>query len=293
MRQSLRKLSLAMATQSNPTILRRQLAAELRRLREHAQLTVADVASRLGWSESKLSRIETASTGIRRQDLERLLGEYGVAAAERTRLLALSNQSRQRAWWEAYGDTLPDAYETYIGFEAEASSILTYEALVVPGLLQTDEYAKAVALADGVVRDSDVISSRVQVRMARQAVLTRDPPPQLWAIIDEAVLRRPIGGPDVMRRQLLWLVESGKRPNVTVQVLPFSIGAHQALAGSYVLLEFADGSDSFVYSEGMTGGVIRGKPVDVRYYLMSFGALKSAALPTAESLEFIEAITRG
>src|SRR4051812_28619904 len=144
-----------MATSPSPTLLRRQLGAELRRLRSRAGRTVADVAAELGWSESKLSRIETASIGVSGADLDRLLSGYGVTDKDRDRLLALRVQARQRAWWEAYGDVLPDAYETLIGFESEASLISTYEAQVVPGLLQTDEYANAVTQADGIYEDPD------------------------------------------------------------------------------------------------------------------------------------------
>ena len=280
-----------MATKPSPTLLRRQLGAELRRLRERTHRTVADVAGGLGWSQSKLSRIETAHIGIRGDDLARLLDEYGVGDKERSRLLALRGQARQRAWWEAYGDALPDAYETLIGFEAEASVISTYEAQVVPGLLQTDEYAKAVTLADGVYEDPDVLGQRVAVRMARQAVLTRDPPPQLRVVLDEAVLRRPVGGPDVHRRQLMRLVEAAGRPNVGLQVLPFAAGAHRALAGSFIVLEFADGSDHpLVYCEGMTGGVFRSRPEELRSYLTSFEALRDAALSPAQSADLIAAL---
>jgi transcriptional regulator with XRE-family HTH domain len=274
-------------------MLRRQLASELRRLRDRSQRTVADVAGELGWSESKLSRIETANSGIRSTELDKLLAVYGVDGTERTRFTALAGQARQRAWWEAYGDVLPDAYETFIGFEAEASSIFTYEAQVVPGLLQTAEYASAVTQADGVVKDAEVINQRVAVRMARQAVLTREPPLQLWAIIDEAALRRPIGGPDVLRRQLMRLADANERSMVSVQVLPFAAGAHRSLAGSFVVLEFADSAtDSLVYSEGMTGGVFRSKPAEVRSYLMSFESLRSAALSPADSSEFINTVAR-
>jgi transcriptional regulator with XRE-family HTH domain len=274
-------------------MLRRQLGVELRRLRDRAQRTVAEVAAELGWSESKLSRIETASTGIRGADLDRVLDLYGVRGTERSRLVALAGQSRQRAWWEAYGDALPDAYETYIGFEAEASAIFTYEAQVVPGLLQTDEYASAIMRAFLADDRPDVIGQRVAVRMARQAVLTREPPPQLWAILDEAVLRREIGGADVMRRQLLRLVEMSERQIVTLQVLPFTAGAHRALDGSFIIVEFREGDDhSLVYSEGMTGGVFRSKPQDLRTYWMSFEALRGISLSAEKSVEFIEAIAR-
>jgi transcriptional regulator with XRE-family HTH domain len=278
-----------MVARASPTVLRRQLGAELRRLRERAQRTVADVARELRWSESKLSRIETAHTGIREDDLHRLCTVYGADERDRSRLTALAGQARQRAWWEAYGDALPNPYETYIGFEAEAISISNYEAQVVPGLLQTDEYARAVNQADSVLDRPDVIDQRVAVRMARQAVLTRDPAPQLRVVLDEAVLRRPMGGPDVMRRQLLRLVEMGERPKITMQILPFEVGAHRALAGSFIILEFSDESDEpLVYCEGMTGGVFRNKPDEVHSYVTSFESLRRVALDPQESLRFIE-----
>jgi transcriptional regulator with XRE-family HTH domain len=275
----------------SPTMLRRQLGSELRRLRERTRRTAADVAGQLGWSESKLSRIETAHTGIRRLDLERLLAVYDLDDAARTRLLTVASRSRQRAWWEAYGDALPDAYETLIDFEAEARSIFTYESQVVPGLLQTSEYASAVTQAAILDEPADFVDQRVQVRMARQAVLTRDPPPELWAILDEAVLRREVGGPGVLRRQMLRLIEMRERPTITIQVLPFSGGAHPALNGSFILLEFANGSDQpLAYSEGVTGGVFRNKPEHVRHYRLSFEALREKSLSPAESLEMISAV---
>jgi transcriptional regulator with XRE-family HTH domain len=281
-----------MAVKPSPTTLRRQLGAELRRLR--ADRTVADVAAEVGWSESKLSRIETAHTGIRPKDLDRLLEVYGVAEDVRARIRALAGQSRQRAWWEAYGDVLPTAYETYIGFEAEATGIFNYEAQIVPGLLQTAEYASAVIQADGVYEEDEVHSQRVAVRMARQAVLTREPPPKLSVILDEAVLRRQVGGVDVMRRQLSSLAEANDRKMVTVQVLPFAVGAHRALAGSFIILEFAGNSDHpLVYSEGMTGGVFRSRSEELRSYWMSFEALRTAALNPRKSVEFINAVARG
>ncbi|MEJ3741882.1 helix-turn-helix transcriptional regulator [Actinomycetes bacterium KLBMP 9797] len=281
-----------MAVRPSPPTLRRQLGAELRRLR--TDRTVADVAAQLGWSESKLSRIETAHTGIRPKDLDRLLEIYQTPDDARSRIRALAAQSRQRAWWEAYGDVLPDAYETYIGFEAEATSIYNYEAQIVPGLLQTAEYASAVIAADGVYEDDEVHGQRVAVRMARQAVLTRDPPPKLSVILDEAVLRRQVGGPDVMRRQLTRLVEANERDMITVQVLPFAVGAHRALAGSFIILEFAGGADHpIVYSEGMTGGLFRSRPEELRSYWMSFESLRTTALNPRKSVDLIDKVARG
>ena len=274
-------------------MLRRQLGAELRRLRERVGRTVGEVARELGWSESKLSRVETAVSGIRAGDLERLLDAYGIENAERARLVGLSGQARQRAWWEAYGDALPNAYETYIGFEAEASSIYTYEAQVVPGLLQTAEYTSAIMQAELADDRPEIIGQRVQVRMARQAVLTRNPPPELWAVMDEDVVRRPIGGRDVLRRQLLRLAEVSERPNVTLQILPFGVGAHRGLSGSFIVLEFPDGTDeSLVYCEGLTGGVFRSKPVELRTYWMAFEALRTAALSPKDSIALIQSVVQ-
>ncbi len=280
-----------MAIKPSPSTLRRQVGAELRRLR--GDRTAADVAATLGWSESKLSRIETAHTGVRPKDLDALLETYGAKPELRARIRAVAAQSRQRGWWEAYGDVLPDAYETYIGFEAEATSIYSYDAQLVPGLLQTAEYAAAVAQAVDVFDDADAVGRRVAVRMARQAVLTRDPPPRLYTVVDEAVLHRPIGGADVMRRQLSRLAEANERPMITVQVLPFTAGAHRGLDGAFAILEFAGGADQpLVYSDTMTGGVFSNKPEDLRSYWMSFEALRAAALSPADSVGFIAAMAR-
>lgn len=277
------------AVRPSPTTLRRQLGAELRRLR--AARTVAEVASQLGWSESKLSRIETAHTGIRNRDLEKLLDVYEVSDQLRARIRAVAGQSRQRAWWEAYGDVLPNAYETYIGFEAEATSILEFEALLIPGLLQTDEYARAVFVADGRRHDGRrlddaEVDQKVQVRMARQAVLTRQPPPDLVLILDEGALRREVGGPDVLRRQLNRLNEAGERNNITIRVLPFAVGAHSALGGPFTILRFS-GEAPLVYCEGRTGGVFRTRSDEVEGYISSFDGLRDAALTPKDSAIYI------
>jgi len=274
-------------------MLRRQLGAELRRLRERAQRTVSDVATELGWSESKLSRIETANTSIRNADLNRLLGIYKVPDQDASRLTAFANMSRQRAWWEGYGDALLDPYKTLLGFEAEARAIYTYDAIILHGLLQTNEYASAIIRAVSVGERPDVIDQRVAVRMARQAVLTREPPVELFSVIDEAVLRRPVGGPDVMRRQLMRLVEVSEQPAITIQVLPFTVGAHRGADGSFSILEFPTGvDDPLAYCDGMTGGVFRSKSDDLRRYWSSLESLRAAALGPAESTEFINRIMR-
>jgi transcriptional regulator with XRE-family HTH domain len=269
-------------------MLRRQLGAELRRLRERSGHTVAEVAKDLGWSESKLSRIETANSGIRSADLGRLMATYGVGDQERARIASLAGLARQRAWWEAYGDALLSPYETYIGFEAEAKSIYAYDSSIVNGLLQTTEYANAIIKAVSTGERPDVIGQRVAVRLARQAVLSRDPAPQLAVIMDEAVLRRPIGGPDVMKRQLMRLLEVSEQPLITIQVLPFTAGAHRGLDGSFTILEFiGDADHPLAYCDGMTGGVFRSKPDELRRYWMSLEAMRGVALDPLESAAFI------
>jgi transcriptional regulator with XRE-family HTH domain len=269
-------------------MLRRQLGAELRRLREAAQRTVAEVAADLAWSESKLSRIETANTSIRSADLQRLLGIYKVSDQDNARLSAFANMARQRAWWEGYGDALLDPYKTLLGFESEAKAIYAYDALLLNGLLQTNEYASAVIRAVSVGERSDVIDQRVAVRMARQAVLTRLPPVELYVVIDEAVLRRPVGGADVMRRQLRRLIEVSEQPAITLQVLPFSVGAHRGIDGAFSILEFPTGMDDpLAYADGMTGGVFRSKSDEVRRYWASMESLRAASLGPQETTQFI------
>lgn len=267
---------------------RRQLAAELRRLR--GDRTLAEVSRRLGWSESKLSRIETGRLGINKADLERLVGLYATTDQVRARLAALTDRQHRQEWWEPYTDALADPYEDYIAREGQANAILVYEAQVVHGLLQTAEYAHAVIQADSTLQDPDSINQRVQVRMARQALLIRQPQPAFHVVLDEAVLVRPIGGPDLFKRQMRRLAEDAQRPNVTVQILGFAVGAHRALSGSFTILEFPDGvGPPLVYSEGLTGGIVRTDPDAVRSYRESFEAICAVALSPDRSAELITA----
>jgi len=262
---------------------RRQLGEELRRLR--GERTLADVARQLGWSESKISRVENGKLGISEVDLSLLIATYGTTEREKARIAALTSRSSRQAWWEPYIDALADPYEAYIAAEGRATSISTYDALVVPGLLQTAEYANALIELNNSLRDPEMISQRVQVRMARKAVLVREPQPTFRAVVDEAVLRRPIGGTELFRRQLLSLVEASQRPNVTIQVLSFTVGVHWGLSsGSFTLLESQDEATMpLVYSEGLTGGVVRTEPSDIRSYRDSFESICEVALSPEES----------
>ncbi len=274
-------------------MVRRQLGVELRRLREQANRQSGAVARELGWSDSKLSRIETARNGVSAEDLDRLCEIYAVAAGVRERLSELARQSRQRAWWEAYGHVLQNQYEIYIGYEAEATAIHGYYAMVVPGLLQTDEYARALLEADRPDEEPSLLRQRVAVRMARQAILSGHPPPTLEAVIDEAVIRRQVGGADVMRRQVRRLIAQSQRDSISVRVLPFSAGAHQGLSGSFVVLDLpANIGGPLVYCEGMTGGVVRSKPEDLRSYTDGYRSISEVALSAADSVAFLEGAAR-
>jgi transcriptional regulator with XRE-family HTH domain len=264
---------------------RRELGDELRRFRGHRR--GADVAVALGWSESKLSRIETARTGISESDLERLLEEYGVRGDDLARLRVLGRRGEARVWWTPYRSSIPDPYDEYVALEAEAVVMAEWEAQVVPGLLQTDEYARAVIeAADNL--DPETAQRRLALRMARQAVLTRDPPPRLTAVLDESILHRAVGGRNVLDRQLQHLFDASHRPEVEILVLPFDAGAHAALTESFVIFDFPAGSRSaVVHSEGLTGGQFRNRPAEVALYRHAFDDLQRRALTVDASRNVI------
>ena len=265
---------------------RRELGEELRRLR--ADRRGAAVARALGWSESKLSRIETARTGISEPDLDRLLSAYQVRPDERQRLRDLARRGRGRVWWTPYRSSVPAPYDEYVALEAEAVVMSEWETQIVPGLLQTDEYARAVIEVGADIGDPEIIQRRLALRMARQTVLGREPLPRLSVVLDEAVLHREVGGPDVLHRQLQRLYEASARPGVEIRVLPFSAGAHAALSESFMILDFTAGSRGpVVHSEGLTGGLFHLKGEDVQIYREAFEDLRRRALSRQESRELI------
>lgn len=242
------------------------------------------VARSLGWSESKLSRIETARTGITDADLDRLLVAYGASAADRTRLRDLARRGRGRVWWTPYRSSVPAPYDEYVALEAEAQIMSEWEMQIVPGLLQTDEYARAVIEVGAGIGNPETIQRRLALRMARQTVLVRHPPPRLSVVLDEAVLHREVGGPQVLTRQLQRLYEASLRPGVELLVLPFSAGAHAAQSESFMILDFPPGSRGpVVHSEGLTGGLFHLKDDDVRIYREAFDDLRRRALSEEES----------
>jgi uncharacterized protein DUF5753/helix-turn-helix protein len=261
---------------------RKELGDELRRLRSDRR--AVDVAVALGWSESKLSRIETARTGITEFDLDRLLSVYGARTDDRVRLGDLARRGRARAWWTQYRSSMPDPYDEYLALEAEALAMYEWESQVVPGLLQTDEYARAVIEVGADIDAAETIQRRLALRMARQVVLTREPPPRLSVVLDESVLRREVGGRDVLDRQLQHLYDASHRPGVELLVLPFKAGAHAALTESFVIFDFAINTRaSVVHSEGLTGGQFRMRPDDIDIYRGAFEDLRGRALPVEAS----------
>jgi transcriptional regulator with XRE-family HTH domain len=273
----------------SPTVRRRELGARLRELRVRADLTADETAGRLLVSPAKISRIETGVRGVSLRDVRDLCEIYGADQTERDHLAELARESKQRSWWQQYD--LP--YGTYIGLEAAASSIHDYECSIVPALLQTETYARAVT--DGVLYDAapDVAAQRVEARLTRQHVLTQEPQPQLWVVLDEAALHRVVGGPAVMREQLEALTERAALPNVTVQVIPFEAGAHPGMDSTFTLLHLEEEVNDVVYIEGLVGNLYQETPIDLERYRRAFDQLRAIALSPKDSLALISTVAKG
>lgn len=270
----------------SPTIRRRRLGVELRRHREAMGVTIDVVADRLGCSTSKVSRIETGHTSVTPSDVQNILDIYGVAESIKTELVQIAREARQKGWWHPYSTVLTGAY---VGLEAAARSIRSYEQQVVPGLLQSEEYAIAMIRAARLDDPDEEIARRVRVRMERQALLIQDDPIDLRVVLDEAVLSRPVGGDAVMRDQLTRLAQAARLPNVTLQILPFAAGAHAGMDGTFVVLEFEEEGDAdVVFIDNATGGLFLEKAEELGKYITIFETVQAAALPPEESIEMIE-----
>ncbi|WP_424530356.1 helix-turn-helix domain-containing protein [Sphaerisporangium viridialbum] len=280
-----------MSASQGPTVRRRRLGIELRRLREAVDKTIDEVGRHLERSASTISRIETGKTVPRLRDVRDMLDMYGVVDGDqRELLLAMVRDAQQKGWWTDYEDVLPAGFETYVGLEAEAASLRTYQTNLVHGLLQTEDYARALLRAVRLMDRQDSVDRLVALRMRRQAALGRDHPLELWAVLDEAVLCRPIGGSAVMRAQLERLIEAAGSPAVTIQILPFAKGAHVGLIGPFSIIEFPDVSDpDVVYAESPAGNLYVEKPREVRRYTLVFDHLRAAALPPDESVAVLAA----
>lgn len=270
----------------SPTIRARRLRRELRRLRDRTGHTADGVAKTLGWHRSKVIRFELGHTRVMPKDMQALLDLYGATAEERASLTALLRQSRQKGWWSAYGDVLPD---DYVGFEAEAASISTFECLYVPGLLQTEEYVRAIVKAGRCIADQDEVDRVVAARLARKALLSRDEPPLLWVVLDEAVLRRVVGGPKVMRGQLRRLAEACELSTMEIQILPFGSGAHAAMGGAFTLLDYADAflDPTVVYLSNDTSTLLLEEDRQVARYRLMFDHVRAKALDPDRSADFV------
>ncbi|WP_422771845.1 helix-turn-helix domain-containing protein [Plantactinospora sp. WMMC1484] len=275
-----------MAQIPSPTIRARRLRRELRRLRDHAGLIAEDVAADLGWHRTKVIRIEQGHSRVTQKDVQDLLTLYKATEEEQASIASLARQARQKGWWNAYGDVLPDAY---VGFEAEASSISSYESLLVPGLLQTEEYIRATIQAGRTTADEDEADRIVAARLARKALFSRDVPPNLWIVLDEAVVRRVVGGPSVMRAQVARLIEGCANPSIVLQVLPFTAGAHAAMSGPFTILGYDDEAldPTLVYVENDTSTLLMDKESQVARYRLSFDHLRAKALDPDRSGEFL------
>ncbi len=271
-----------------PSVRARQLAAELRRLRDEARLTGEEVGERLGWSPAKVSRIETARTAITAADLTRLLDLYEVTGPRRDRLTELGRSAGERGWWDAYADTLGPEYATLIAMEAQAERVRWYAAQIVPGLLQTEAYAREIIASTLLISPPGEIERRVQVRMTRQRILHNDRPLRLSVVLDEGVLLRRVGGPQVMREQLEHLAEAAAWPNMDLRVLLNETGAHPALTGEFTILEFPELiSPDVVYLEHMTSNIYVEQEADVYRYTLAFDRLLALALEPHESARLI------
>jgi transcriptional regulator with XRE-family HTH domain len=268
-----------------PTVRGRRLARELRRLRDEHHLTLQDVADRLGWSRATVSRLETAQTRPRHGDVADLLDIYGVPSPERDALITLARQASQRGWWTAYVDVFTDSY---LGIEDESAEIRNWDPQLIHGLLQTDDYARAVITAGRMLPGPKDVDRRIAARKIRQTLLDRDDAPRLHAVFDEAVVHRLIGGRSVMKAQLLSLAESARRPNVTIQILPYDAGAHAGLDGRFTVLSFPDPADpDIAYVEGTMGDVYLESVEETGQHRTRFEQISTLALSPAESIRLL------
>ncbi|MEV5965228.1 helix-turn-helix transcriptional regulator [Kribbella sp. NPDC051952] len=276
--------------QSGPTALRIILGAHLRRMRDAAGISRSDAGWEIRSSESKVSRMELGRVGFKERDVSDLLTLYGLDdGEERERLLALAREANNPGWWHRYGDVLPSWFHSYLGLEAAAALIRTYELQFVPGLLQTEEYVRAVVQLGRGLIPADEVDRRVALRVSRQDVLTRtNNPVRLWAVVDESVLRRPIGGVKAMIQQLDRLIDATHEPNITLQVMRFNSGGHAATGGAYSILRFPEQDlPDVVYIEHLTSALYLDKLEDLDQYTATMEALCVAAPPPNQTRDIL------
>jgi transcriptional regulator with XRE-family HTH domain len=277
-----------------PAAPRIALGAQLRRLREAASLTTGQAAEAIRASHSKLSRLERGRSGVKHRDVADLLTLYGITGqAERYELLLLARQANAPGWWQQYHDVLPPWFERYIGLEQAASVIRVYQVQFVHGLMQTQAYARAVILPSSAHAPAGEIDRRVSLRMQRQQLLTQPGAPQLWAVLDEAALRRSPGGPPVMRAQLEHLLQLGDLPNVTLQIVPLRAGPPAAAGGPFTILRFPEPDlPDLVYIEQLSSALYLDQPDDVTDYLTVMDQLCVQVHTGAASQGMLRALLR-
>jgi hypothetical protein len=279
------ELSIAEAA-SGPTVIRMLLGGQLRKLREAAGITPDQAGYEIRASRSKISRLEHGRVSFKERDVADLLSLYGLAdSGQRRHLMMLAERANDPGWWARYDDVLPDWFETYVGLEQATSLIRTYELQFVPGLFQTEDYARAVTVLGHRAAPAEEIERRVSLRLKRQEILSRtEPVPKVWAVIDESALRRPLGGREVMRTQLRHLIELTESPQVTLQIMPFDRGGHSAAGGSFAILRFADSDlPDIVYIEQLTGALYLDRPEELDHYREVMNSLSAEAETPAES----------
>jgi transcriptional regulator with XRE-family HTH domain len=285
-----------MATETTgSTVPRRQLGRYLRELRNRQKITVKTAAEALEWSETKIWRVETGQTSLRSLDVEQMCRIYAAPPDLTEALMGLAKETKAKGWWHAYGDVIPENFDLYLGLEEAAQQLAWYEPELVPGLLQTRDYARALIGGDWLI-DADEIDRRVQLRIERQALIRRPTAPlALRVVLNESILRRPVGGRDVMAAQLDVLAGAADLPNVKLRVVPFSVGLHHGLmSGPFELLRFplnGDGQDSepaTVYVDGYTGDLYLDKPAEVERYSDAFESIWAAAANEAASRKLIQ-----
>jgi transcriptional regulator with XRE-family HTH domain len=277
-----------MAATPSPTVRRKRLGIELRRLREQAGFTCQYVGRQLECSGTRISRIETGQMNVRPGDVREMLEIYGVTGAEADPLVQLAREARRKGWWHRYGRVLPTWFEAYIGLESEAIRLRDFQPLVMPGLLQTEEYARAVLRAAPNAGSTEDIERQVALRMDRQAILNQSSPPDLWVVLSESVLRADVGGPAVMAAQLRHLLDVAGRSKVTLQVLPSRNAAHADPISPFTILEFPEAADpTVVYVEHLTGCLFLETADEIRRYTVVFDQLRAEALGIGQTADLI------
>ncbi|GII80126.1 transcriptional regulator [Sphaerisporangium rufum] len=277
-------------TRGGPTALRILLGAQLRRLRQARNITREQAGDAIRASHAKISRLELGRVGFKTRDVADLLTLYGVVDdAERSTFLALAEQAKAPGWWHKYGDLLPSWFELYVGLEEAASVIRTYEIQFVPGLVQTDEYARAVIMLGHGDAPEEEIDRRIALRMTRQRRVTSADGPRLWALVDEAALRRPLGGPGVMRAQVERLLDLTRSPGITLQVVPFGQGGHAAAGGPFTILRFDEQEiPDVVYMEQLTSALYLDKREETDPYMKVMDRLCVEAATVTETRRFLD-----